>query len=66
MKPSEIRTKPVKELQKMIDEKREELFGLKLKLATGQLAQTSNMRNVKRDVARMLTILKEKGKDAAK
>lgn len=66
MKPSEIRTKPVKELQKMIDEKREELFGLKLKLATGQLAQTSNMRNVKRDVARMLTILKEKGRDAAK
>lgn len=60
MKPSEMRTKNLKELVKMADEKREALFGLKLKMNLGQLAKTSDIRIAKRDVARLLTIIKEK------
>ena len=66
MKPSEIRTKSLKELAKMVEEKQGELFGLKLKVNLGQLAKTSELRNTKRDVARLLTIMKEKEKDGTK
>lgn len=57
MKPSEIRAKGLKERLKILDEKREELFGLRLKLRTGQLAQTTSTRNVKRDIARLMTLM---------
>lgn len=63
MKPSEIRAKEKKELIKMIDEKKEELFGLNLQLTTGQLAKTADVSKVKKDIARINTILKEKEKD---
>ena len=72
MKPSEIRNKDAKELLKMVDEKKEELFKLKLQLATGQLAKTATIGFARKDIARINTILTEKaqkekdGKSTAK
>lgn len=66
MKPAEMRAKEDKELQKLMEEKRGALFGLKVRLATGQLKETSRIRETKRDIARLLTVLKEKGENAGK
>ena len=63
MKPNEIRGKAEKEIVKMIEEKEGELFGLKLKLRTGQLAKTGDVSKVRVDIARMRTILNEKSKE---
>lgn len=66
MKPAEVRTKAKKELEKLLVEKKGTLFGLKIRLATSQLKETSQIRETKRDIARLLTVLKEKGENAAK
>jgi len=66
VKPAEVRTKAKKELEKLLVEKKGTLFGLKIRLATGQLKETSQIREIKRDIARLLTVLKEKGENAAK
>lgn len=64
MKPSEIRSKVEKELLKLVEEKKENLFGLRLQLAMGQLAKTASIGQLKKDIARIYTILKQKeGKD---
>lgn len=60
MKPSEIRGKAEKELSKMLDEKREALFSLRLQRATRQLAKTATLGQAKKDIARIETILREK------
>lgn len=60
MTPSEIRAKETKELLKILSEKERELFDLKLKLNTGELAKTASIRKTKRDRSRLLTILREK------
>lgn len=60
MKPSELRTKGEKELLKMIDEKKGELFDLRLQLARGQLAKTAGIRDAKKDIARVYTVLRTK------
>jgi len=39
---------------------REELFNLRFQLATGQLENTSRVRQVRKDIARILTILRER------
>ncbi|MGB9735232.1 MAG: 50S ribosomal protein L29 [bacterium] len=62
MKPSEIRTLSVDELRIKINDMRKELFNLKLKVKTGQLADFRSYRFMKRDLARHLTILAEKEK----
>lgn len=60
MTPSEIRAKEKKELWKLVEEKRRQLFEFKLQLRTGQLAKTAEVEKTRRDTARLLTILKEK------
>lgn len=57
MKPSEIREKSLKELEKMASELKEESFRLRFRHGTGQLKQTANIKLVKRDLARVLTEL---------
>ncbi len=42
---------------------RRELFGLRFQHATGELENTSRLRDAKRDVARALTVLRERGVD---
>jgi len=48
------------ELESRLEENRRELFNLRFQLATGQLDNTARVRHVKKDVARILTILRER------
>jgi len=60
MKASELREKSVEELQKQLHESYKERFQYRMQQTTGQLAQTHLLKDVSRDIARVLTILKEK------
>ena len=60
MKPSELRGKSGDELQKELEGLLRAQFGLRMQLATQQLGNTSQMKKVRRDIARVRTVLKEK------
>lgn len=60
MKPSEIRAKGEKELEKSLIEKRGELFAFRLQQGVGQLAKTASLKSTRHDIARMMTIAREK------
>ena len=60
MKPSELRGKNPDELQKELESLLRAQFGLRMQLATQQLGNTSQLKKVRRDIARVRTILKEK------
>ena len=62
MKPSEIRGKSGEELQKELEGLLRAQFGLRMQLATQQLGNTSQLKKVKRDIARVRTVMKEKAK----
>ena len=59
----EMRTKSGLDLQKILDDLLEEQFKLKLLAATGQLSNTRQFKNIKKDIARLRTILNEKSND---
>lgn len=61
MKTQELRKMSVEELAKSLKEARENLFNLRFKHATAQLEKVSTLPAAKRDIAKILTILKEKG-----
>ncbi len=63
MKVKEIRELGVEELDKKLKELKTELFNLRFQLAINQLENTNRIPEVKRDIARVMTILQEK-KDA--
>ena len=60
MKASEIRGKSGEELQKELEGLLKAQFGLRMQLATQQLNNTSQLKKVKRDIARVRTIMREK------
>jgi large subunit ribosomal protein L29 len=60
MKASELRGKSVDELQGQLVELKKELFNLRFQKATGELENTARFRQVRRDVARVKTLLAEK------
>ena len=60
MKPSELRGKNGDELQKELEGLLRAQFGLRMQLATQQLSNTSQLKKVKRDIARVRTIMREK------
>ena len=60
MKASEIRGKSGEELQKELEGLLRAQFVLRMQLATQQLGNTSQLKKVKRDIARVRTIMKEK------
>jgi len=60
MKASELRAKTGDELKKELDELLKAQFGLRMQLATQQLSNTSQKRKVRRDIARVRTMLREK------
>nr|AKQ00742.1 50S ribosomal protein L29, large subunit ribosomal protein L29 [uncultured beta proteobacterium Rifle_16ft_4_minimus_10522] len=60
MKPSELRAKNGDELQKELNELLKAQFGLRMQIATQQLGNTSQIKKVRRDIARVRTVLKEK------
>ena len=59
MKIKEIREKSVEELKKLLAEKREAVRKLRFDIAAKQVKDIREMRNDKRDVAKILTVLKE-------
>ena len=60
MKASELRAKSVDELKTELLSLLKAQFGLRMQLATQQLAKTSEPKKVRRDIARVRTILSEK------
>lgn len=60
MKASELREQTVEELRDREKELAEKLFALRLQRVTGQLESPAKMREAKRDLARVLTVLREK------
>ena len=62
MKPSELRGKQPDELQKELEALLCAQFGLRMQLATQQLTNTSQLKKVRRDIARVRTIMNQKAK----
>ncbi len=60
MRTRELRELSDDELQRRLDETREELFNLRFQAATGALENTARLRLTKRDIARILSIQVER------
>ena len=60
MKTSELRAKNAEDLQKELLELRKVQFGLRMQVATQQLTNTSQIGKVRKDIARIKTIQREK------
>ena len=65
MKATELRTKSVDELNAELIELRRAQFSMRMQLATQQLNKVDQIRKVRRDVARVRTVLAEKSKSSA-
>jgi large subunit ribosomal protein L29 len=59
-KAAELRELPDDELHVRIDSAKEELFNLRFQLATGQLDNTARLKELRHDVARLATVLRER------
>ena len=59
MKADKLRQLTYAELQTRLDESKEELFNLRFQREIGQLEDVTRMRVIKRDVARILTVMRE-------
>jgi large subunit ribosomal protein L29 len=59
MKPSEIRELSIEEKLRKVDDLKQELFNLRFQHEVGQLENPQKMKQVKRDIARVKTIIKE-------
>jgi large subunit ribosomal protein L29 len=57
---SELRELPVSELEQRLDEVKEELFNLRFQNATGQLDNYKRLGQLRKDVARIRTILRQR------
>ena len=60
MKANELTAMSKEQLQDKVKELKAELFGLRFQLATGQLQNTMQISQLKRDIARCKTILRQK------
>ena len=65
MNATELREKTPEELREQLVALKKEAFNLRFQQATGALENTARMRQVRRDVARVKTILNEKAAGAA-
>lgn len=61
MKAKELRNLSEQELKQKALDLKQEIFNLRFQLMAGQLLNTSAIRNSKRDLARVLTVMREKG-----
>jgi len=59
MQANEIRKLSIGEIETKLSDAREELMKLRFQQVTGQLTDTSRMRFIRRDIARMSTIIRE-------
>jgi len=56
-----LRNMPTVELQEQLEKDRQELFNLRFQSATQQMENTRRIRGVRKNIARILTILSERG-----
>ena len=66
MKASELREKSNGELEAELVELRREQFNLRMQAAAGQQAQNHEHKRVRRDIARVKTVLGEKSREESK
>jgi len=62
MQAKELRQKTVEDLRKLERELREKLRGLRFDLASGKVKNVREIREIKKDIARILTVIREKEK----
>lgn len=60
MKPAEMRDLSLNELQTKAEDLRGEAFNIRIKRSTGQLENTARLKQLRRDIARVETIMREK------
>jgi large subunit ribosomal protein L29 len=60
MRTGELRELPQDELHARLDSAKEELFNLRFQLATGQLDNPMRIKEVRHDIARIMTVLTER------
>jgi large subunit ribosomal protein L29 len=65
MKANDIRPKTADELKQQIEDLSKEAFNLRFQRASGQLENTARVRQVRRDIARIKTILGERARATA-
>jgi large subunit ribosomal protein L29 len=63
VKVAEVRELGVDELERRVAEARRELFNLRFQHATGQLENTGQLQEVRRNIARLLTVLNQKQRE---
>ena len=61
MKPAALRDMTIAELREQLQKDRQELFNLRFQAATQQLENPRRVREVRKNVARILTILSQRG-----
>ena len=59
MKPSEIREMSPDEMQQKLKDLKEELFNLRFQLEVGQLENSARLKQMKKDIARVRTVLRQ-------
>jgi large subunit ribosomal protein L29 len=64
LKASDLRTRSQDELSDQVDTLGKEIFNLRFQRASGQLENTARVRQVRRDIARIKTILGERRRQA--
>jgi large subunit ribosomal protein L29 len=65
MKAADLRARTIDELTEEVDTLGREIFNLRFQRASGQLENTARVREVRRNIARIKTILGERGRVAA-
>lgn len=66
MTPKELRAKKDKDLHAFLEKWRQELVGLNVQAAIGQCAKPARIKLLRRDIARVKTILNERESDAGR
>ena len=65
MNVAEVRELDVEELQQRVAQTRRELFNLRFQHATGQLENTGQLKEIRKNIARLLTVLNQKQRENA-
>ena len=63
MKASKLRELSVEEIRSQLEDAREKYFKARFQLATGQLKNTSSLRQTRREIARLATVLEERQRE---
>jgi large subunit ribosomal protein L29 len=64
MKPNEVRNMTVDEIHAEVDKRRKELLDLRIQAAVGHASNPRRIRTAKREIATLLTVVREKSEEA--